>query len=176
VYIIGNVLDGFTSYKQCRHSKVPNVDCFQAHLLKVRFLLLPPFETIVINELSTLYPGSPIPLEPLAHPVLMDASVHFVLHGQHVDKSLFQSVPRSMNGSQRVQSIAALQHKKKARYIDVVLIKGLEQAYIHMQNSRRYPLIANHHRRCDSGTSTSAAPKRAIANPAIGSELFVNRK
>ena len=58
----------------------------------------------------------------------------------------------------------------------MVLIKGLEQAYIHMQNSRGYWLIVNHYRPCDNGTSTSAASKREVANPAIGSELFVNRK
>ena len=74
---------------------MPDINNFEADLLQVWFLLLPPLITIVLYEFATLNPGCPVLFKILLYPIRMYPGIHFVLHGQHIDQRLLQSFTSS---------------------------------------------------------------------------------
>ena len=50
---------------------MPDINDLQAHLFKVGLLLFPPFIAVVLYELATFDPGSPVPLKLLLLPLLV---------------------------------------------------------------------------------------------------------
>ena len=83
---------------------MPDIDHFQPHLLHVRGLFFPPLVADVIHQLATLDPSGAVPLEALVDPVVVDPTVHTMLHLQHVQNGI--SIHRANNTVMVIKMLA----------------------------------------------------------------------
>ena len=81
-----------------------DIDHLQPHLLHVGGLLFPPLVADVIHQLATLDPSGAVPLEALVNPVVVDPTVHTMLHLQHVQNGF--SIHRALNTVVVVEMVA----------------------------------------------------------------------